>query len=359
MVQLLEYLGFFVLAAWRLLTLHLRRRYGVVQVHNLPDFLVFVALIPKLMGARVILDIHDLMPEFFASKTESDMQSSLVRLLILQEQLSCRFAHQVITVTSEWRETLIRRGVPAVKVAVVMNVADGDSLGWAKLTTGEDQIMLATAAGQAIRFEESEVRPMGLPAAGVMGIKLADEADGLIGMDVVQPEGYLWSITDNALAKATAMTEYPTQGRYGQGVINMRLPKEAAEVVAAVIVPEKSEVLVLTAHGSTKRVTLDKTAVGSRAIKPKELFKVGMNNRVTGALTTMERPEVEENEEETTVAALHILRFYTFCRHRNRTPLFDGEQEGDHHYQLDAGGDAVTKTPTEITSENGRHHQRP
>ncbi|MCB8943341.1 MAG: DNA gyrase subunit A [Ardenticatenaceae bacterium] len=184
---------------------------------------------------------------------------------------------------------------------VVMNVAEGDALGWAKLTTGEDQIMLATASGQAIRFEESEVRSMGLPAGGVMGIKLADEADGLIGMDVVQPEGYLWSVTDNAMAKATAMEAYPTQGRYGQGVINMRLPKGAAEVVAAVIVPEKAEVLVLTSLGSTKRVTLEKTAVGSRAIKPKELFKIG-NNRVTGALTTMERPEVEEVEGETAVA---------------------------------------------------------
>ena len=124
MVQLLEYLGFFILATLRLLSLYLRRKYSVIQVHNLPDFLVFVALIPKIAGARVILDIHDLMPEFFASKSESDMQSSLVRLLIFQEQLSCRFADEVVTVTSEWRETLIQRGVPAAKVAVVMNVAD-------------------------------------------------------------------------------------------------------------------------------------------------------------------------------------------------------------------------------------------
>ena len=179
---------------------------------------------------------------------------------------------------------------------VVMNVANDDSLGWAKLTTGEDQIMLATAAGQAIRFKEAEVRPMGLLAAGVMGIKLADEADGLIGMDVAQPEGYLWSITDNGLAKATPMDAYPTQGRYGQGVINIRLPKDATEVVAAVIIPDNTEVLVLTSLGSTKRVPLSKTAVGSRSMKPKSVFKVGMNNRVTGALTTTGRPEVENGE---------------------------------------------------------------
>jgi len=64
--QLLEYLAFFALASFKLIALHIQKRYNVVQVHNLPDWLVFVALIPKLSGARVILDLHDLMPEFYA-----------------------------------------------------------------------------------------------------------------------------------------------------------------------------------------------------------------------------------------------------------------------------------------------------
>jgi len=122
--QLLEYLAFFLLAFGKLVILHTKRRYGTVQVHNLPDFLVFCALIPKFSGARIILDLHDLMPEFFASKFESGMDSPAVRLVTLQEQLSCRFADHVITVTDVWKETLIKRGVPAHKVSVVMNVAD-------------------------------------------------------------------------------------------------------------------------------------------------------------------------------------------------------------------------------------------
>lgn len=124
LVQLLEYLAFLILAAGKLLRLHLQKRYGTVQIHNLPDFLVFAGLGPKLMGARLILDLHDLMPEFFAAKFNSEMQSWPVRLVIWQEWLSCRFADQVITVTEVWRETLIQRGVPAEKVSVVMNVAD-------------------------------------------------------------------------------------------------------------------------------------------------------------------------------------------------------------------------------------------
>lgn len=123
-LQLLEYLAFFVLVFGKLVRLHASRRYGTVQVHNLPDFLVFAALFPKVTGARVILDLHDLMPEFFAAKTGSAMTDLPVRLVIWQEQLSCRFADHVITVTDVWRETLIRRGVPEHKVSVVMNVAD-------------------------------------------------------------------------------------------------------------------------------------------------------------------------------------------------------------------------------------------
>lgn len=122
--KLLEYLRFFLLAMVKLAQLHGRRPYNTVQLHNLPDFLVFAAWFPKLSGARVILDIHDLMPEFYRGRYGADANSLLVRLLYLQEKLACRFADHVITVSEIWRQALIRRGVPADKCSVVMNVAD-------------------------------------------------------------------------------------------------------------------------------------------------------------------------------------------------------------------------------------------
>lgn len=122
--QFWEYLAFLWLAMIALVRLHPRRRYSVVQVHNLPDFLVFAAWLPKLLGARIVLDLHDLMPEFLAARTGRSLGNWLVRLVALQERLSCRFADHVIAVTELWRETLIRRGVPSSKVSVVMNVAD-------------------------------------------------------------------------------------------------------------------------------------------------------------------------------------------------------------------------------------------
>jgi glycosyltransferase involved in cell wall biosynthesis len=122
--QLLSYLRFFVLAMVRLSWLHLRRPYHSVQVHNLPDFLVFSAIVPKLRRVPVVLDLHDLMPEFFAGRFGTADAPMLARLVAWQERAACRFADHVITVSEHWRRTLVARGVPPHKCSVVMNVAD-------------------------------------------------------------------------------------------------------------------------------------------------------------------------------------------------------------------------------------------
>lgn len=119
-----QYITFFIQASLKLASLSLRHRYDVIQVHNLPDFLVFCTLFPKLLGSRVILDLHDLMPEFYQGRFGQDGKGLLQRLVYLQERLSCRFADHVITVTEHWRQVLIRRGVRPEKCSVLMNLAD-------------------------------------------------------------------------------------------------------------------------------------------------------------------------------------------------------------------------------------------
>lgn len=122
--QLWEYLSFLAWATAMVALRDLRARYAVVQVHNVPDFLVFSAMLPKLRGAKVILDLHDLMPEFFASRFGGGLESVLGSAVKLQERLSAAFADRVLTVTDLWRDKLERRGVPAHKLGVVMNVPD-------------------------------------------------------------------------------------------------------------------------------------------------------------------------------------------------------------------------------------------
>lgn len=121
MGYVLEYLFAFIWYFIRLSTLHIRNRYQVIHVHNMPDFLIFSAVIPKLMGASLILDIHDLTPEVFISKYGERSNKLILGLIKLQEKLSCWLADEVITVNSICEKNLINRGIPPRKITLVHN----------------------------------------------------------------------------------------------------------------------------------------------------------------------------------------------------------------------------------------------
>jgi glycosyltransferase involved in cell wall biosynthesis len=121
---LLEYGVAFILFAAQLLALYIKHRYQVIHVHNMPDFLVFTAFIPRIFGARLILDIHDPMPEFYMSKFQCQMNSAMVRLMRVQEKLSTMFVHTIITANSNFKDNLVKRGIPADKITVVNNIPD-------------------------------------------------------------------------------------------------------------------------------------------------------------------------------------------------------------------------------------------
>jgi len=104
-----NYICFMVFGSILLTRLYFRHRYKIIHVHNVPDFLVFMALIPRLFGARIILDIHDVLPEFYCQKFGKDMDSGLARILLLIERLSVKFSHHVIAANDIWRERLVAR----------------------------------------------------------------------------------------------------------------------------------------------------------------------------------------------------------------------------------------------------------
>jgi len=150
-----QYLKFFILASLKLIFLNFKHRYDVVQAHNLPDFLVFVALFPKLTGTRIILDLHDLMPEFYQGRFGKSSKSILNQTILLQERLSCRFADHVITVTEHWRQTLIKRGVPSEKCSVVMNLADMrifHEINWKERGNGKNDFCLIYHGDMPYRY---------------------------------------------------------------------------------------------------------------------------------------------------------------------------------------------------------------
>jgi len=138
------------------------------------------------------------------------------------------------------------------KPFTVMKVGDDDRLGWVMLTTGADEIILATAQAQTIRFSEDDVRPTGLPAGGMRGIKLLGQKDRVVGAVIAIPNQYVWSITDDGVAKISIIDEYPSQGRAGSGVINMRLSPDSKEVAAMAIGRQDDTVIVLTNKNKPK-----------------------------------------------------------------------------------------------------------
>jgi glycosyltransferase involved in cell wall biosynthesis len=116
-----EYFAFLVRAGWAVTAAHRRRRYALIQVHTLPDYLVFATLPLRLAGVPVLLDLHEAMPEFFRSRFPRAANPIAYGLLRIQERLSIGLASAAVTVNPAMRERLIRLGVSPEKVTVVAN----------------------------------------------------------------------------------------------------------------------------------------------------------------------------------------------------------------------------------------------
>jgi glycosyltransferase involved in cell wall biosynthesis len=128
-----SYLAKLLLFFWRSMILltreHIRERYDLIHVHSVPDFEVFAALYPKLAGAKIILDIHDIVPEFYASKFNVSRTSLGFRSLVLMERMSTAFADHVIAANHIWERRLKERSVAASKCSTFLNYPDRTNLG--------------------------------------------------------------------------------------------------------------------------------------------------------------------------------------------------------------------------------------
>ncbi len=118
------YLTFFLKAARKITALHLRNRFDIIQVHTMPDFMVFTAFLPRLLGAKVILDVHDLMPEAYMAKFGKSHKSLLIRLITMVERMSVGFADRAIAVHIPHREVLVQHGNSKRKFSILLNLPD-------------------------------------------------------------------------------------------------------------------------------------------------------------------------------------------------------------------------------------------
>jgi glycosyltransferase involved in cell wall biosynthesis len=124
----ISYLGklllFFFRSMWLLSIQSLRQRYDIIHVHSVPDFQVFATLIPRMMGTPVILDIHDIVPEFYASKFKVGDRSIIFRLLVVMERVSMAYSNFVIVSNHLWETKLTARSVPREKCTTIINYPD-------------------------------------------------------------------------------------------------------------------------------------------------------------------------------------------------------------------------------------------
>jgi DNA gyrase subunit A len=152
---------------------------------------------------------------------------------------------------------------PSAQTFRLVNVNDGDSLGWAVLTDGKKEVLLATAQGMAIRFSEEEVRPMGLSAAGVNGIKLG-VGDEVAGVQILPVTGEIFLVASDGKAKRVDQKDFPVQGRYGKGVIGWELP--ARIILAGLAAGRKNDILTLhLAKAAPKMTRLDAAPLRKRS----------------------------------------------------------------------------------------------
>ena len=169
---------------------------------------------------------------------------------------------------------------------------DNDQLVQVLLTDGKQQILLATANGNAVRFEESDVRPMGRTAAGVRGVKLKGD-DVVIDTVIADDTKTLLSITENGYGKRTEVTEYRLINRGGSGVINIQTDERNGKVVSIASVRDTDDVMVISQKGIMIRTPCKDISVIGRNTKGVRLMRMKEGDHV------MATAKIEENEEET------------------------------------------------------------
>jgi DNA gyrase subunit A len=162
----------------------------------------------------------------------------------------------------------------------LVKVNEDDKLGWVRLTDGKAEVLLVTGAGMAIRFHEEKVRPMGLVAAGVAGIKLG-ASDLVIGMELIPRRGDILLLTSNGKAKRLTTDQFPRQGRYGQGVIAWKLPS-TTKLVGIAAGKASTRITVLLDKLSPKAMRLDEAPLQTRAASGKPVIDLKAGYQVLG-----------------------------------------------------------------------------
>jgi DNA gyrase subunit A len=227
--------------------------------------------------------------------TEGSSLSSLFTLPPKEERLEGWFVFSATQAGMLKKTGVEELPGPTGHQFTLVKVNEDDKLGWIRLTDGKSEVLLVTADGMAIRFSEDEIRPMGLVAAGVGGIKLGAR-DCLIGMELIPRRGDILLITSDGKAKRVAVDQFPRQGRYGQGVIAWKLPRTAQLVGVAAGKPN-TRVIIILDKLSPKAIRMDEAPLQTRVASGKTIVELKPGYQVLGLSTAWAVPRPVAGEK--------------------------------------------------------------
>ena len=182
---------------------------------------------------------------------------------------------------------------------ITIKLDPGDELKWVKPTTGKNDIIISTSAGQAIRFNEADVRAMGRSAMGVRGMRLRPK-DEVVGMDIVtDPKQKLIAVSANGYGKSTLVANFPTHKRGGVGIKVAAVTAKTGPIVAVhTLDPEASEVIMMSSNGQAIRVAVKDIPTLGRATQGVRIMRMAEGDTVAsiGIVLPEEKDEEEANE---------------------------------------------------------------
>ena len=194
------------------------------------------------------------------------------------------------TLLSEY-QNIRANGIIAIKID------DDDGLIGVVVSNGEQDVMLCASNGKAIRFSESDARPMGRSTRGVTGMRMAS-GERLISMTLVNDRASLLAVSENGYGKRTSIAEYNVQKRGGQGVFTLKTGGRNGNMIGALLVLDEDQVMMMTDTGRLVRIKMDGVSVIGRNTQGVTLIGCEKNERVIGAVRVVDRPDSEEGIED-------------------------------------------------------------
>lgn len=173
---------------------------------------------------------------------------------------------------------------------ISINIVEGDELISARITDGALNVFMCTAKGKSIRFHESDVRPTGRTAQGVLGMRL-EKKDRIVGLEVLSYGQTLFTVTENGFGKRTSIDEYPVQKRGGKGVITIKTSERNGQVVGILLVDDEDDIMLVTNSGKIIRMAVKDISIISRNTQGVKLISVEPDEQVVAAARLAEKED--------------------------------------------------------------------